>query len=105
MSGLQRHGVHVPTVVAVPACNEEQRIAACIAAIAGQEEVRPDHIVVLVNNTSDRTVAAAQSVRLHAQTRLHILERSLPPDAAGAGHARRLAMREAARLAGPSGYC
>ena len=103
MSRLLRQVNYRPTVVAVPVCNEEERIAACIAAISEQEDVRADDIVLLVNNTSDRTVAVAQNVRLHGSTRLHILERGLPPEAAGAGHARRLAMREAAGLAGPSG--
>jgi len=56
-----------------------------------------------LNNTTDATAAIAQSVPLRPSTRLHIVEVTLPPEKANAGHARQCAMRKAASLAGNNG--
>ena len=91
------------TVVAVPARDEAERIAACLEALDGQEGAQFDAIVLLVNNSSDDTAAIARSVAMRDPTRLHVIECTLPPALANAGSARRMAMEEAARLAGPDG--
>jgi hypothetical protein len=59
--------------------------------------------VVLVNNATDATASAARAVRLNPETQLHMIERMLPEGQANGGFARRLAMEEAAALAGPNG--
>ena len=92
-----------PIVVAIPARDEADRIGACLEALDAQSGRRADHIVLLLNNCTDGTAAIARSLPLHAGTRLHLLERELPPFQANAGHARRLAMEAAAALAGPDG--
>ena len=91
------------TAVAIPARDEAERIAACLEGLDSQEGARLDAIVLLVNNTTDDTARIARSVRMHPQTALHVLERTLPPEQATAGHARRQAMEAAAALAGPRG--
>ncbi len=91
------------TVVAIPVCNEAERIAACLEALDDQVAVQACHIVLLLNNCTDDTAAIARRVKLRAGTQLHCLERTLPPHIASAGHARRLAMQAAAELAGPCG--
>jgi hypothetical protein len=90
-------------VVAIPARDEEASIKSCLEALDAQEGARFSHIVVLVNSSTDATASAAQAVRLSPETQLHVIERTLPEGQANAGFARRLAMEEAAALAGPSG--
>ena len=92
-----------PVVVAIPARDEADRIGPCLEALDAQTGRRADHIVVLLNNCTDATAAAARAVPLHPHTRLNLIERILPPQQANAGHARRLAMAAAAALAGPHG--
>lgn len=92
-----------PVVIAIPARDEEERIGACLGALADQIGAAADHIVLLINNTTDRTAALARGVQFGPETTLHVLERSLPPHQSNAGFARRLAMEEAAKLAGPCG--
>jgi hypothetical protein len=94
---------HGPVVIAIPVRDEEERIGSCLAALTDQIDAQADHIVLLVNNTSDGTVEAARRVAMPPGTTLHIVERTLPPEQANAGQARRLAMQEAYRLAGGSG--
>lgn len=90
-------------VVAIPVRDEEERIGACLAAIGAQVGRQADDIVLLVNNTTDRSVAVARKEPLPAGTRLHIREVTLPPRRANAGHTRGLAMSLAADLAGDDG--
>jgi hypothetical protein len=90
----------VPAVVAIPAWNEADRIAACLGALANQ--LRPlGGGVLLANNCDDRTECVARSVA--APFPLEIVSVALPPGEANAGTARRLAMQHAAALAGPHG--
>jgi len=95
-------GLSAPAVVAIPARDEEERIGNCLTALASQSRA-PDHIVLHLNNCTDRTADAARRVPFKAQTRLHILECDLPPQCANAGYARYLAMQRAAGLAGNFG--
>ncbi|WP_158742815.1 glycosyltransferase family 2 protein [Acidisphaera sp. L21] len=92
-----------PVVVAIPAKDEVERIAACLDALNAQIGARVDHIVLLVNNSTDATAAIARAFIPDPQTRVHVIERDFPPGEANAGHARSLAMDLAAELAGPDG--
>ncbi|MBW4024335.1 MAG: glycosyltransferase [Proteobacteria bacterium] len=95
-----------PSAVAIPVRNEEAHIGACLAALIDQSEP-PDHILLLLNNTTDRSAEVVR--RLDGRKRgapapiVHVVERSLPPSQANAGTARRLAMDAAAALVGPRG--
>lgn len=64
---------------------------------------RPDAVVLLLNNCSDLTETIARNLAATLPFRLHIVRHAFPPTDAHAGHARRLAMRLAANLAGPDG--
>ncbi len=90
-----------PAIAAIPARDEADRIGACLEALDAQCGARLDHILLFVNNSTDHTAELARSVRLHPRTRLHVIERTLPPGQANAGMARRLAMQAATSLAGP----
>ena len=85
-------------VVAVPVKNEEGYIGGCVTALLRQT-VPVDHIVLLVNNSVDRTLdeiyAAAGGFK-----GLHIVEQILEGCDASAGGARRRALDRAARLVG-----
>lgn len=72
--------------VIVPARNEEARIGACLTALAGQCTGRVT-VIVLINNTADRTGAVARETAARHGLRLVVLERSLPPNQ-GVGTAR-----------------
>jgi hypothetical protein len=96
-----------PSAVAIPVRDEEDHIGGCLDALLGQSEL-PDHIVLLINNTTDRSAdvargraAAATSAGL--RTAVHIIERHLMGAEANAGSARRLAMNAAAELVGQRG--
>jgi GT2 family glycosyltransferase len=90
------------SVVAIPARDEADRIGSCLTAL-NRQLLRPDAVVLLLNNCTDasETIARAMAPRLNFQ--LHIVARDLPDAQANAGHARRLAMRHAAECAGPDG--
>ncbi len=88
----------VPGVVAIPVRDEVERIADCLVALARQEGGAPG-VVLLVNNTTDATVAVVEELRPSLGMPLAVLERSLPPAQANAGHARLLAMETADVLA------
>src|SRR5579862_9425399 len=45
--------------IVIPAFNEEDHIAACLSAIAAQA-VMPDEVIVVDNNSTDKTVAIAR---------------------------------------------
>ena len=86
-------------LVAVPACNERERIGACLDALAGSLRREKPTVVLLVNNTTDGTGSVAIRAAARLELALHLFEVTLPPERSGAGHARRLAMQHAARLA------
>jgi GT2 family glycosyltransferase len=95
--------VNPPTVVAIPALNEAERIGACLTALARQRDTPLPEVVVLLNNCTDESEAVVRQFALTAPMRVHAVDRSLPAPRAFAATARRLVMAHAARLAGPDG--
>jgi hypothetical protein len=91
-----------PAVVAIPAKDEAERIAACLTALSDQQEC-PDAVVLLLNNCTDATEDIARELAPRLRFRLDIVSRALPRPLANAGCARRLAMQLAAARAGRSG--
>ena len=90
-----------PTVVAVPARDEADRIGACLRALCSQRSLDGAAIdpaafgvVVLANNCTDATAQAAAAV----DPRVRVVAVDLPPGQATAGGARRAAMEAAAAL-------
>ena len=102
MSTLRRLAAAPPVIVAIPARNEAARIGACLRAI-GRGTVRPDAIVVLMNNCTDGSARAVGDAA--AELAVPVVARAVTLDRgrAHAGWARRLAMEHAARLAGADG--
>ena len=92
-----------PVIVGIPAKNEASHIGACLRALAWQRGVRGHEVMLLVNNTTDDTVQVVRGLQATLPLPVHVIERTLPPAQANAGHARRLAMHAAAALAGPRG--
>jgi len=92
-----------PTVVAIPAKNEAEEIEDCLRALAAQKLVRPDAIVLCLNNCADETARIVGWVERTLPVAIETIEVELPSDRAFAGAARRIAMDRAADLAGPSG--
>lgn len=95
-----------PTVVAIPAKDEGQRIGACLRALLDQREfdgrrlpADAVRIVVLANNCRDDTAAVARAV----DSSIVVKEVALPPDQANAGAARRGAMDAASAML-PGGH-
>ena len=107
MDGLvRRSGTYrafAPVVVALPVKNEEDCLAACLDALDSQVGGRADHILLLLNNCSDRSASVARSLQPRLISELHVMEVRLAPHQANAGYARRLALEAAYRLAGESG--
>jgi hypothetical protein len=100
---LFNQGWHsVPDIaIAIPANNEEERIGACLAALAQQTGV--DHkrlqIVIALNNTTDRTFDFIREQAPHLGIAIEVMNFSVPKAQANAGYARRIAMDRAfARL-------
>ncbi len=90
-----------PTVVAVPARDEAERISACLGALLDQRDLDGAplpadaiRVVVVANNCRDDTAEAARRSG-HA---IRVVEATLPPCSANAGAARRTAMDMAADL-------
>ena len=90
-------------IVAVPVKDEAERISACVRALAGQQGARLQRIVLLVNNTSDGTVAVAQAAGQAFETPIEIIEHWFAPGEASAGSARRMGMERAAACLGGEG--
>ncbi len=84
------------SVVAIPVRDEAERIGGCLAALSRQS-VPADHIVLLLNNCTDRTAEVVKELpKAHHQ--LHIIECNLDESLASAGVARAMAMKHAASL-------
>ena len=90
-------------VIAIPVRNEEGLIGACLAAIGGQSGAPSPHVVLLLNNTTDRTAWVAREVAASQPLTLTILDHSFPLAEQTAGHARHLVMQHAACRAQPGG--
>lgn len=87
-------------IVAIPVKDEAGCIGACLRALAGQDGAAVDRVVLLVNNTTDRTVAVVRGLAPRLSVRVEIVEHQFAPGQAEAGHARRMAMQHAAAHAG-----
>ena len=90
-------------VVALPAKNEEQRIAAALEAVevAACKIPVPVRALVFVNDTGDRTVEIVRCVRRNLSgCDIQVQTASLPPHMANAGTARRSAVDRAFALFG-----
>jgi GT2 family glycosyltransferase len=83
------------SIVAIPARNEAERIEECLRSLDRQSH-RPDRVVLLVNNSTDKTVPLARLLARQIGLSLEIIDCCLPPTLSNAGHARRLAMNAAA---------
>jgi Glycosyl transferase family 2 len=86
-------------VVAIPVRDEEDRLPACLRALAQQRDqsgrpIPPARvsIVVFANNCSDRSASLARSLGALWSLTIRVVEVSLPPATAHAGNARRTAM-------------
>ena len=86
-------------VVAVPVKDEEERLPACLRALAQQRDrlgqsIPPMlvRIVVFANNCSDRSASLARKVGGGLSLDVCVVEARLPPAVAHAGSARRAAM-------------
>jgi GT2 family glycosyltransferase len=84
------------SVVAIPVRDEVERIGRCLRALSRQS-VPVDHIVLLLNNCTDRTAAVVKELP-QAHHRLHIIECNLDESLASAGVARAMAMKHATSL-------
>lgn len=89
----------------MPARDEEVRLPRLLAALAGQEGLgAPLDVVIVVNNTTDHSVAAARAAAdAFPRLRLLVVDVTYPPGEAHVGTARRQAMDLAAGLA-PEGF-
>ena len=90
-----------PVIVAIPARDEADRIGACVHALSRQVGVSPPRVLLLVNNTVDRTADLVRQLDIGIP--IDVIEHQFPPHQCSAGHARRLAMELAAARAGPGG--
>ena len=97
-------------VVAIPACNEADRISNCLAALAVQHDgsgrpLKPGvfAVLVLANNCTDSTVAVVQGMQDLLPFPLVVIERSFAPPESNAGCARKAAMDAAVALFGEHG--
>lgn len=89
-------------VIAVPVCNESQRITACVEALQVTLAERPrSGVVLLVNNSSDGSALKALLALSERGMTAVVIDILLEPSRATAGWARRLALDVAARWAGP----
>ncbi len=90
-------------LVAIPARDEAALIAGCLGALARQPQVRPDAVVLVLNNCRDASAELARALIPALPFALEIMERDLPPGLACAGVARRIGMERAAACAGANG--
>jgi len=92
-----------PTIVAIPAMNEADRIRTCLAALATQRDrygcpLAPGsfEIVVLVNNCTDDTADVAAAMSQVSPHPIRVVSENLRAEQANAGGARKRAMDIAA---------
>jgi Glycosyl transferase family 2 len=86
-------------VVAIPVRNEEERLPACLRALARQldrsgQPIPPKavRIVLFANNCTDQSASLARKLGGDLSLDVRVFEARLPPAAADAGNARRAAM-------------
>jgi glycosyltransferase involved in cell wall biosynthesis len=100
MSPLPPPAARLRACVVVPARDEEERIASCVAALARQEDVDHDEyeVILVLDGCADRT---AQRAHDEAERHPGFTLLVVAPDAGGAGRSRRAGMELAcARLTG-----
>lgn len=91
-------------VVAVPACDEESRIQACLEALAATLRVCGNAgVLVFVNNTTDATASRALATAMRCGLAAVVVDAATVPAMATAGWARRMALDLAAHWAPPDG--
>jgi cellulose synthase/poly-beta-1,6-N-acetylglucosamine synthase-like glycosyltransferase len=90
-------------VVAIPVRDEEERLPACLRALARQRDrlgqaIPPTlvRVVVFANNCTDRSAGLARKLGAGLSLEVRVVEARLPPAGAHAGAARRAAMDLAA---------
>jgi glycosyltransferase involved in cell wall biosynthesis len=93
----------VRVIVAVPACNEAERIESCLGALVFQRDewgaTLPSFIykvLLFANNCSDRTADIARSFAAHVPVPIEVIEERLAHAQSSAGLARKRAMDLAA---------
>jgi cellulose synthase/poly-beta-1,6-N-acetylglucosamine synthase-like glycosyltransferase len=86
-------------VVAIPVRDEEERLPACLRALAQQRDQRGQpipptlvRIVVFANNCTDQSASLARRLGEYLSLDVRVVEASFPPAAAHAGNARRASM-------------
>jgi hypothetical protein len=86
-------------VVAIPVKDEEERLPACLRALAHQldrsgQPIPPTlvRVVLFANNCTDQSASLGRSLGELWSLDIRVVEASLPPEAAHAGGARRAAM-------------
>src|ERR1700723_2769630 len=86
-------------VVAIPVRDEEERLPACLRALARQRDrlgytIPPTlvRVVVFANNCSDRSASLARKLGGGLSLDVRVVEGQLPPAVAHAGSARRAVM-------------
>jgi GT2 family glycosyltransferase len=86
-------------IVAIPVRDEEERLPACLRALARQrdrlEQAIPPtlvRVVVFANNCADRSASLARRLGAGLSLDVRVVEARLPPTTAHAGGARRAAM-------------
>jgi glycosyltransferase involved in cell wall biosynthesis len=86
-------------VVAIPVRDEEERLPACLRALAQQRDqlgkpIPPTlvRIVIFVNNCADQSASLARRFGVGLSLDVRVIEARLPPASAHAGAARRAAM-------------
>jgi hypothetical protein len=86
-------------VVAIPVRDEEERLPACLRALAHQRDrlgrpIPPTlvRVVVFANNCTDQSASVARVLAECWSLHIRVVEARLPPEAAHAGAARRAAM-------------
>jgi hypothetical protein len=89
--------------VAIPVKDEEERIAACLKALARADNFARQHVdvlsvILLLNNCTDRTRDVVTALAPRLPFPVTLVEVRLPPGRANAGVARRLAADHAALL-------
>jgi hypothetical protein len=86
-------------VLAIPVRDEEERLPACLRALARQRDrlgrpipPRLVRVVVFANNCTDQSASVARVLAECWSLHIRVVEARLPPEAAHAGAARRAAM-------------
>jgi hypothetical protein len=85
-------------IVAIPVRNEAERIAACLDALANQDDIRGLSVFLLLNGCTDATLRVAQTIAPALPFPLLLHEARLPAGHAHAGEARGRAMDAAAAM-------